>query len=87
MKDHQVRVWDPTDIHPRQEELAWKIAEYAISRPPINSDVSEMVRCRIIDNASVALAAINRPSVKSARAMALAHPRSGGARYLEYRIT
>ena len=78
MKDHQVRVWDPADPHPRQEELAWKMAEYAVSCPPIDIDVSEMVRCRIIDNASVALAAINRPSVKSARAMALAHPRSGG---------
>ena len=58
--------------------MAWKIAEYAISCPPIDEDVAEMVKCRVIDNAAVALAAINRRPVASARAMALAHPRTGG---------
>ena len=42
MKDHQVRVWDPADPHPRQEELAWKMAEYAVSCPPIDIDVLEI---------------------------------------------
>ena len=42
-------------------------------------DVAEMVGCRVIDNASVALAAINRAPVAAARAMAIAHPRSAGA--------
>jgi 2-methylcitrate dehydratase len=38
-----------------------------------------MVCCRVIDNAGVALAAIDRHPVATARAMALAHPRGGGA--------
>ncbi len=38
-----------------------------------------MVSCRVVDNAAVAVAAINRQAVASARAMALAHPRPAGA--------
>ena len=79
MKDHYVRVWDAAESHPREDELAWKIAEYALSRPPIDDDVAEMVRCRVVDNAAVALAAINRQPAASARAMALAHPHPNGA--------
>jgi 2-methylcitrate dehydratase len=45
----------------------------------LDADVVEMIGCRIVDNASVALAAINRAPVAAARAMALAHPRKGGA--------
>ena len=77
MPHHHVRVWDAAEHHQREDELAWKIAEYAVSRPRI--DVAEMIRCRVVDNAAVALAAINRRPVASARAMALAHPRPGGA--------
>jgi len=79
MKNHHVRVWPADETHGREDELAWKIAEYAVSRPAIDDDVANMVRCRVIDNASVALAAINRRPVRSARAMALAHPRPHGA--------
>lgn len=38
-----------------------------------------MVTNRVIDNAAVALAAINRPPVANARTQALAHPRANGA--------
>jgi 2-methylcitrate dehydratase len=38
-----------------------------------------MIACRVIDNAGVALAAIDRQPVTTARMMALAHPRAGGA--------
>ena len=38
-----------------------------------------MVSCRVVDNAGVALAAINRHPVATARVMALAHPRPHGA--------
>jgi 2-methylcitrate dehydratase len=41
--------------------------------------VAEMVACRIVDNAAVALAALDRRPVAVARAMALAHPRPAGA--------
>ncbi len=42
-------------------------------------EVDDMVANRIIDNAAVALAAINRAPVANARSQALAHPREGGA--------
>ena len=38
-----------------------------------------MVINRIIDNAAVAIASLQRESVSSARDMALAHPREHGA--------
>ena len=47
--------------------------------PEIARDTSELVSARIIDNAGVALAAINRKPVATARAMALANPRANGA--------
>ena len=79
MISNEVRVWGAAEKRPREDELAWKIAEYAVSRPSIGQDVAEMVRCRVVDNMAVALAAINRRPVASARAMALAHPRAAGA--------
>jgi len=72
-------------VHPsaanlaREDQLAWHIASFAAQCGPIDADVAEMIACRLVDNASVALAAINRAPVAAARAMALAHPRKGGA--------
>ena len=65
-------------INPREDELTLE-AEYLLSRPPIDDDVAEMVRCRVVDNAAAALAAINRQPAALARAMALAHPHPNGA--------
>ena len=42
-------------------------------------EVAEMIINRVIDNASVAIAAINREPVANARTQALAHPRAKGA--------
>ena len=55
------------------------MAEVADDPVAIDEDVKDMVINRIIDNASVAIASLNRGPIKSARAMALAHPRAGGA--------
>lgn len=79
MKKHLVRVYPSKEHLPRQEQLAWKMAEMATDPTPIKDDVVDMVINRIIDNASVAIAAANRRPVASARAMAIAHPREGGA--------
>lgn len=79
MKTLQVRVHPSADRLPREEQLAWAIAAFAARPGALDRDVAEMIACRIVDNASVALAAINRGPVASARAMALAHPRAGGA--------
>jgi 2-methylcitrate dehydratase len=76
---YQVRVHPSSDRLAPEDQLAWKIAEYAASAPAIDDEVGEMVACRVIDNAAVALAAINRAPVAAARAMALAHRRDGGA--------
>lgn len=79
MRQHQVRVYPSKEKIDRKDQLAWKMAEICTDNAPIREDVVDMVINRIIDNASVAIAAANRHPVASARAMALAHPRAGGA--------
>ncbi|NKB22533.1 MAG: MmgE/PrpD family protein [Alphaproteobacteria bacterium] len=79
MKKHIVRTHSSKENLLREDELAWKLAALAVDPIPIDADVAEMVINRIIDNASVAMAAINRAPPAAARAQALAHPRDGGA--------
>lgn len=79
MRKHLVRVYPSKEKLDRKDQLAWKMAELCADNAPIKADVTDMVINRIIDNASVAIAAANRRPVASARAMALAHPRQGGA--------
>ncbi|MCX7978070.1 MAG: MmgE/PrpD family protein, partial [Bdellovibrionaceae bacterium] len=79
MKKHLVRVYPSKEKIERRDQLAWKLAEVATDNAPIGEAVVDMVINRIIDNASVAIAAANRRPVASARAMALCHPRPGGA--------
>ncbi|WP_019012800.1 MmgE/PrpD family protein [Elioraea tepidiphila] len=79
MKLHSVRVHPSKALLPREDQLAWKIAGVAVDKVPVQKDVAEMIVNRIIDNAAVAIAAVNRHPVVSARMMALAHPRKGGA--------
>lgn len=75
----EVRVYPPDALPPKEDQLAWKIAALAASPCGDDAEVDEMVANRIIDNAAVALAAINREPVANARAQALAHPRANGA--------
>ena len=79
MKIHELRVWPSTERHRREDELAWQLAELATDPVPVDADVIEMLANRIIDNASVAIASLERPSVAHARQQALAHLRDGGA--------
>jgi len=79
MKMHKVRVHASAEKLRREDQLAWKIAEVAAGTRDLDREVVEMIACRFVDNAGVALAAINRAPVAAARAMALAHQRSGGA--------
>lgn len=79
MTPHEVRVHPEADRLPRDRQLAWKIAAVAADPVPVLPEVAEMLGSRIIDNAAVAVAAINRRPVATARAQALAHPRPGGA--------
>jgi len=79
VKNHTVNVYPSEKPLAKEDQLAWKIAAVASDPVAIDDDVTDMVINRIIDNASVAIAAINRHPVASARAQALAHPRDGGA--------
>ncbi len=79
MIQHEVRVHPESDRLPREEQLAWKIAAVAADPVEVEPAVADMIVNRLIDNAAVAIAAINRRPVVSARAQALAHPRTGGA--------
>ncbi|GFZ95695.1 MmgE/PrpD family protein [Nesterenkonia alkaliphila] len=76
MIEHTVRVHPSSDNLAREDQLAYKIAKVAVDPVPVEDEVTEMVINRIIDNASVAVASLNRAPIVSARAQALAHPAS-----------
>jgi 2-methylcitrate dehydratase len=79
MQIHDVRVYPSKSNLPRQDQLAWKIAAVAADRVAVDREVTDMIINRIIDNASVAIASLNRRPAISARDMALGHARRGGA--------
>jgi 2-methylcitrate dehydratase len=79
MKLHEVRVHPSKSLLKRDDQLAWKIAGVAADKVAVEKDVTAMIINRIIDNAAVALASINRGPVVSARGMALGHTKRGGA--------
>ncbi|SDQ86071.1 MmgE/PrpD family protein [Quadrisphaera sp. DSM 44207] len=80
---HPVRVHPSAEPLPREEQLAWRIAELAADRTaPVPDEVADMVVNRVIDNAAVATAALAREPVAAARAQALAHPYDPGATVL-----
>jgi 2-methylcitrate dehydratase len=74
-----VRVHPSKDAIAREDQLAWKIAAVAADKVRVPADVTGMIINRIIDNAAVAIASVNRSAPISARGMALGHPRKGGA--------
>jgi 2-methylcitrate dehydratase len=82
MQIYHVKVHPSKAQLPREEQLAWKMASVAADPAPIQPEVTEQIINRIIDNAAVAIAAINRGPVVAARAMALGHPRNDGANVL-----
>ncbi len=79
MQDHEIRVYPSKTGLRREDQLAWKIAGVAADKVRVEKEVAAMIVNRIIDNASVAIASVNRRPVVSARGMALGHPRKGGA--------
>ncbi|RDI60611.1 2-methylcitrate dehydratase PrpD [Nocardia pseudobrasiliensis] len=79
MKNHLVRTHRSAENFPREEHLAWRIAEVAADGVAVAPDTEEMIVNRIIDNAAVAAASITRRPVANARAQALAHPYQPGS--------
>ena len=79
VKEHHVRVYKSEENLPREDQLAYKIAEVAADPVAVSDEVTEMVINRVIDNASVAIASLNRAPIVAARAQALTHgPTTGG---------
>ena len=79
VKEHHVRVYRSEENLPREEQLAYKIAKVATDPVAVTPEVADMVVNRVIDNASVAIASLNRGPIVAARAQALAHgPSTGG---------
>src|SRR4029079_14444339 len=79
MRKHQVRVYPSKEHLPKEKQLAWAMAEVATDPIAVEPAVSEMIVNRVIDTASVAIAAINRTPVANARSQALTHPTPEGA--------
>lgn len=73
MINHPVRVHRSNENLPREAQLAWKLAELATDPAPIDDDVATMVANRIVDNAAVAIASLNREPVVAARDQAVTH--------------
>ena len=79
MINHKVKVYPSKIKLSKKNQLAWKIAEIGSDNAKLNKDSIEMVINRIIDNASVAIASLNRKPVISAREMAKSHLRKDGS--------
>lgn len=79
MKKHVVRVYPSKEPLAKEDQFAYKLAAMASDPVAVEAPVVEMIGNRIIDNAAVALGAINRTPVANARSQALAHPRPNGA--------
>jgi 2-methylcitrate dehydratase len=79
VKLHHVRTYKSAEPLPREDQLAWKIATVATDPVAVVPEVVEMIGNRLIDNAAVAAASLNRRPVANARAQAMAHPYRPGA--------
>lgn len=78
MQMHDVKVHPSKALLKREDQLAWKMAGVATDKVAVQKDVAAMIINRIIDNASVAIASVNRRPVVSARGMALGHAKKAG---------
>lgn len=81
MIEHQVRVHPSAERLPREDQLAWKLAEVATGTGAAAPDqaAADMAANRIVDNASVATASLLRRPVAVARAQAAPHRTARGS--------
>jgi 2-methylcitrate dehydratase len=80
VKEHHVRVYKSEENLARENQLAYKIAAVAADPVEVTDEVKDMVINRIIDNASVAIASLNRAPIVAARAQALTHEPSANGK-------
>ena len=71
LKKFIVKVYPSKTKLKKQNQLAWKLAQVVSDKAPLNESAIEMVINRLIDNASVAIASLNRKPVITARQMAM----------------
>lgn len=76
---HDVHPRPSEEVLPREQQLAWHLAEVAADPAPVTGDVAEMVVNRVIDNAAVAAASLSRGPVVAARGQATTHPFDPGS--------
>ncbi len=81
MKIHTVQAEKKSGSLAKHEQLAWKLAELAAGAKHValDADVKDMIINRIIDNAAIALAALNEGPIAVARTKALASAGTGKA--------
>ena len=79
MRFHPLRTYRSDENLPKQEQLAWKIAQVAIDPVAVEAAVADLIVNRVIDNAAVAVASIGRAPAVAARGQAEAHPAKPGA--------
>ncbi|GAA1474813.1 MmgE/PrpD family protein [Corynebacterium felinum] len=81
MENHVVKTRRSAEEFPREEHLAFLIAQVAADPVAVPEDTKEMILNRIIDNAAVSAASVLRRPVTVARRQAEAHKVStGGAK-------
>ena len=76
---YHVRVHPSAATPPREQLLAWRLAEVASGGAALEGDVLDMIINRILDNTGVAVAGLARRPVANSRAQAAAHPNPRGA--------
>lgn len=81
MKIHTVKFHPEKAMLAKKDQLAWKLAELAVATKDgdLDADVVDMVKNRIIDNAAIAVAALNEHAVVVARDKTLASRGCGKA--------
>ncbi|TPW74167.1 MmgE/PrpD family protein [Schumannella soli] len=79
MNMHPLRVYRSEEPLPREQQLAWKVAEVAADPVAVEPEVVDMIINRVIDNAAVATASLGRAPVVAARGQAEANPKTPGA--------
>jgi len=60
MYHHRLRVYASKETLAKEAQLAWQLARIATDRVPVEPEAAGMIVNRFIDNAAVAIAAINR---------------------------
>ena len=63
MITHDVKVYPSKVPLKREDQPGWKIAGVAADKVAVQRDVADMIINRIIDNASVAIASVNRRQI------------------------